>query len=61
MPQQPVSLASPVTPAHPRLLLLVFLPFSTGYFLSFLFRSINAVIAQDLMRRYPHLASDPGR
>lgn len=32
------------------LLLLVFLPFSTGYFLSFLFRSINAVIAADLAR-----------
>lgn len=29
---------------------LVFLPFSTGYFLSFLFRSINAVIFPDLMR-----------
>lgn len=28
----------------------VFLPLSTGYFLSFLFRSINAVIAPDLMR-----------
>lgn len=32
------------------LLVLVFLPFATGYFLSFLFRSINAVIAADLAR-----------
>ncbi|MGE4239831.1 MFS transporter [Ramlibacter sp.] len=32
------------------LFLVVFLPFSTGYFLSFLFRSINAVIAPDLAR-----------
>lgn len=33
-----------------QLLLLVFIPFATGYFLSFLFRSINAVIATDLVR-----------
>jgi MFS family permease len=37
-------------PSACRLFLLVFLPFSTGYFLSFLFRSINAVIAADLAR-----------
>ena len=42
--------AAPIAELAPRLLLHVFLPFSTGYFLSFLFRSINAVIAQDLMR-----------
>lgn len=29
---------------------LVFVPFSTGYFLSFLYRSINAVIAPDLVQ-----------
>lgn len=29
---------------------LVFLPFATGYFLSFLYRSVNAVIAPDLIR-----------
>ncbi|MEC9265283.1 MAG: MFS transporter [Pseudomonadota bacterium] len=33
-----------------QLFLLVFLPFAAGYFLSFLFRSINAVIAADLTR-----------
>ncbi|MEO7243224.1 MAG: MFS transporter, partial [Variovorax sp.] len=37
-------------PPGSALLLYVFLPFSTGYFLSFLFRSVNAVIAPDLMR-----------
>ncbi len=31
-----------------RLMLLVFLPFAAGYFLSFLFRSVNAVISGDL-------------
>lgn len=39
-----------VQPGAAALLLYVFLPFSTGYFLSFLFRSVNAVIAPDLMR-----------
>jgi MFS family permease len=47
--------ASPPPAAAPlrapgALLLCVFLPFASGYFLSFLFRSINAVIAPDLMR-----------
>lgn len=37
-------------PSSGMLLACVFLPLSTGYFLSFLFRSINAVIAPDLMR-----------
>ncbi len=31
-----------------KLMLLVFLPFASGYFLSFLFRSVNAVISGDL-------------
>lgn len=34
-------------PLH-RLMLLVFMPFALGYFLSFLFRSVNAVISGDL-------------
>lgn len=37
-------------PGGASLFLHVFLPFSSGYFLSFLFRSINAVIAPDLSR-----------
>ncbi len=41
---------SGLAPSGLELLLHVFLPLSTGYFLSFLFRSINAVIAPDLMR-----------
>lgn len=32
------------------MLLRVFLPFALGYFLSYLFRSVNAVIAPDLVR-----------
>lgn len=33
-----------------RLLAMVWLPFSCGYFLSYAFRTINAIIAQDLVR-----------
>ena len=36
----------------PKLLLAVFLPFATGYFLSFFFRNVNAVIAKDLAREF---------
>ena len=35
-------------PSAARLMLVVFAPFAAGYFLSFLFRNINAVIAKDL-------------
>lgn len=35
-------------PSIPRLIATVFLPFAGGYFLSYLFRSINAVIAPQL-------------
>lgn len=35
---------------RPATLLRVFLPFALGYFLSYLFRSVNAVIAPDLVR-----------
>lgn len=34
----------------PALLLRIFLPFAAGYFLSFLFRVVNAVLAPDLLR-----------
>ncbi len=37
-------------PPHPATVLRVFLPFSLGYFLSYLFRTVNAVIAPDLVR-----------
>ena len=35
---------------RPVMLLRVFLPFALGYFLSYLFRTVNAVIATDLVR-----------
>jgi MFS family permease len=35
---------------RPATLLRVFLPFALGYFLSYLFRTVNAVIAPDLVR-----------
>ncbi len=34
------------------LLLKVFLPFAGGYFLSYLYRSVNAIIAPDLVREF---------
>lgn len=44
----------------PKLLLAVFLPFATGYFLSFFFRNVNAVIAKDLARDFSLTPSDVG-
>ncbi len=35
---------------RPAILLRVFIPFALGYFLSYLFRTVNAVIAPDLVR-----------
>lgn len=35
---------------RPTILLRVFIPFALGYFLSYLFRTVNAVIAPDLVR-----------
>ncbi|MDT8443487.1 MAG: MFS transporter [Desulfuromonadales bacterium] len=35
---------------RPAMLLRVFIPFALGYFLSYLFRTVNAVIAPDLVR-----------
>lgn len=45
-----------MTPSLPSLLARVFLPFAAGYFLSYLYRTINAVIAPDLTA---DLALDP--
>lgn len=47
-------------PGIPRLILIVFLPFAGGYFLSYLFRSTNAVIAPDLVADIGLDASDLG-
>jgi MFS family permease len=41
-------LAAPIIVAYWRPILLVFLPFAAGYFLSYFFRTINAVIAGQL-------------
>jgi predicted MFS family arabinose efflux permease len=46
------SLAHYNPPVHPRLLLVVFCPFAAGYFLSFFFRNVNAVISRDLAREF---------
>ncbi|WP_072386501.1 MFS transporter [Hyphomicrobium sp. CS1BSMeth3] len=43
-----------------RLIACVLLPFAAGYFLSYLFRSINAVIAADLMTELGISAADLG-
>jgi len=37
---------------NPKLLLVVFCPFASGYFLSFFFRNVNAVISRDLAREF---------
>lgn len=44
----------------PGLALRVFLPFAGGYFLSYLFRSVNAVIAPDLVRELSLSPADLG-
>jgi len=44
----------------PRIVLTVLLPFAGGYFLSYLFRTVNAVIAPDLIRDLSLSASDLG-
>ena len=42
--------AAPVTAFGPALASMALLPFGLGYFLSYLFRAVNAVVAPDLMR-----------
>jgi len=43
-----------------RLAALVFVPFAAGYFLSYFFRNVNAVIAKDLAREFALAPSDLG-
>ena len=43
-----------------RLVVCVLLPFAAGYYLSYLFRSINAVIAGDLVAELGLTAADLG-
>jgi predicted MFS family arabinose efflux permease len=45
---------------HPRLLLVVFCPFAAGYFLSYFFRNVNAVIARDLAAEFALSSNDLG-
>src|SRR5512134_3478798 len=54
------SLAHYNPPVHPRLLLVVFCPFAAGYFLSFFFRNVNAVISKDLAVEFSLSPSDLG-
>ena len=50
-----------MTPAIPvRLVALIFVPFAAGYFLSYFFRNVNAVIAKDLAREFALAPSDLG-
>ena len=44
----------------PRLLALVFTPFAAGFFLSYLFRNVNAVIAKDLAAEFSLSPADVG-
>lgn len=44
----------------PRLLALVFAPFAAGFFLSYLFRNVNAVIAKDLAAEFSLSPADVG-
>src|SRR3954469_10932093 len=45
-------------PVNP--LVVVFAPFAAGYFLSFFFRNVNAVISRDLAREFSLTPSDLG-
>jgi len=59
-----MTVATPSKAEHPRLplglALKVFLPFAIGYFLSYLFRSVNAVISPDLVNALGLSATDLG-
>lgn len=44
-------MSGPISPSPPAILLRVFLPFAAGYFLSYLYRTINAVLS-------PYLAAE---
>ncbi len=45
---------------NPRLVLAVFCPFAAGYFLSFFFRNVNAIISRDLARDFDLSSADLG-
>lgn len=47
-------------PLPTRLLLVVFLPFATGFFLSFLFRNVNAVISKDIAGTFSLTSAELG-
>ena len=47
-------------PLPVRLVAAVFLPFAAGYFLSYFFRNVNAVIAKDLAREFALSPADLG-
>jgi len=44
----------------PRLLVLVFAPFAAGFFFSYVFRNVNAVIARDLAAEFSLSSADVG-
>src|SRR3954469_11263389 len=46
--------------AEMRLIWVVFCPFAVGYFFSFFFRNVNAVISKDLAREFALAPSDLG-
>jgi predicted MFS family arabinose efflux permease len=50
----------PKVPGLPRLVFLVMGPFALGYFLSYLFRSVNAVVGPDLVREFSLTAGELG-
>ena len=47
-------------PSLPRIVLTVFAPFAGGYFMSYLYRSVNAVIAPNLVAEFTLSAGDLG-
>jgi MFS family permease len=49
---------APSLPAN--LMVVVFLPFAAGYFLSFFFRNVNAIISKDLASEFALAPSDLG-
>jgi len=55
-----ISGSTSAPPSMARLLAVVFLPFAGGYFLSYLFRSTNAVIAPQLITEIGLTAADLG-
>jgi len=51
---------APAAPLPARLVAVVFLPFAAGYFLSYFFRNVNAVIAKDLAGEFALSPADLG-